>query len=187
MLPAEPVLPPPPVWNLTTDTKLADKARRLEELLNTSESVFAIAGKGTQSLHPRHCAAFPLILALGTPPLADETWEDLGSTATYKLMRKPKGAHPTGILFGTTTMHGFTVSEVMTTIRDDGCRRVWDQELYDHTEFSRVLSARSVLIRACMKGRVCSASFDRRAEAPALHAHSWPCCGGPRLGLDSFR
>ena len=44
--PAEPVQPPPPVWNLTTDTKLADKARRLEELLNTSESVFAVAGKG---------------------------------------------------------------------------------------------------------------------------------------------
>ena len=121
---------------------------------------------------------------------ADETWEDLGSTATYKLMRKPKGAHPTGILFGTTTMHGFTVSEVMTTIRDDGCRRVWDQELYDHTEFSRVLSARSVLIRACMKGRVRGEANDE-AKAGGEGAQA-PGCSfvvhavGGRVGVDSF-
>jgi hypothetical protein len=91
--------------------------------------------------------------------VADGTWEDLGSTDAYTLRRLPVAGHPTGTLHGTTVMRGFTPSQVLACVRDDGCRRVWDRDLYDHTEFRRILSAHAVLIRACMKGKV-------RAPAP---------------------
>jgi len=86
--------------------------------------------------------------------LADGAWEDLGSTDLVTLRRQPSGDHPTGILVGSTVIRGFTLSEVLLTIRDDGCRRVWDHEMYDHTEFHGVLAPNAVLMRACLKGKV---------------------------------
>ena len=83
-------------------------------------------------------------------------WDDLGSTDQYTLLRKAELDHPTGVLYGRTVIEGVPLGEILATIRDDGCRRIWDMEMYDHTEFKRFLSDQSLLIRAVMKGKVTS-------------------------------